>query len=127
MKKTGIVFLMLIMVLSLVSLTGCFNSNGDKDIYEIVDPNNSTGQSQQETPQNEVEIGTGTYIGQIDSNSVEIHISGVPEDMASRAFRFSQELRDVFDQQGIKDNTSVKFEYYVNSQDQWVLEKIDPM
>jgi hypothetical protein len=126
MKKRGSVALILIIVLSVFGLTGCFNGGVDEAVPDIIVPNNGADHSPQEEPK-DIKIDTGTYVGQIDSNSIEINISGVPEDMASRALRFSPELKDVFEQLGIQDNTPVKFEYYVNSQEQWVLVKIDPM
>ena len=126
MKKLGIITSMLIIAMSILGLSGCFNGGVDESVPDILVPNNGADHSPQEDPQ-DIKIDTGTYVGQIDGNSVEINISGVPEDMAARAFRFSPELRDEFDQLNIQDNTPVKFEYYINSQEQWVLVRIDPM
>lgn len=126
MKKFSVMTLVLILVVSMFGLTACFNFGTWEDVPDIVVPNEGINHSPQEN-QEEIKIGTGTYVGQIDGNSVEIIISGVPEDMATRAFRLSEELREVFDQIGIPDNSSVKFEYYIDSQEQWVLVNMDTM
>jgi hypothetical protein len=125
MKKFGTITLVLLIALSLVGLTGCFNMGPDGNVPEIIDPN-GVDHSPQEDPK-EIKVDTGTYVGQIDGNSVEIIISGVPEDMANRAFRLSPEIKEGFEQLGLQDNSSVKFEYYVDGQDQWILVRIDPM
>lgn len=126
MKRLGILTLMVVIAVSMFGLSGCFNIGGDVNVPEIVDPNNGVNHSPQEGTQ-EIKIDTGTYVGQIDGNSVEINISGVPDEMAARAFRLSPELKSGFDQLGLQDNTPVKFEFYVDNQEQWILVKIDPM
>lgn len=125
MKKLGIMALMVVIAVSMLGLSGCFSIDGS-NVPEIIVPNNGPDHSPQGEPQ-DIKVGTGTYVGQIDGNSVEISISGVPTDMAGRAFRLSPELRDVFGDLGIQENSPVKFEYYISNQDQWILVKIEPM
>jgi len=62
------------------------------------------------------ETRTGIYVGQIDSNSVEIEISGYPPSASYRAFQLSEELRERWDSLGLQegDKVSIKF----TSQDQ---------
>lgn len=126
MKRFGIVTLVLVIAVSMFGLTGCFNSGADGNVPEIIDPNIGIDDPAQEEQQ-DIKVGSGTYVGQIDNNSVEIIISGAPEEMASRAFRLSPEVRERFDQLGLQDNSPVKFEYYVDNQDQWMLVNIGPM
>lgn len=126
MKKVRTIILVIVIAVSMLGLAGCFNSGADGNIPDIIDPNAGINHSPQEDTQ-ELKIGTGTYVGQIDNSSVEIIVSGVPEDMATRAFRLSPDLREGFEQQDLQNNTPVKFEYYVDSQDQWVLMNIGPM
>lgn len=126
MKKLRIFTLIFIVLVAIFGLGGCFNGGVDNSVPDIVVPNGGLEHSPQED-QEEILIGTGTYVGQIDNNSVEIIISGAPEDMATRAFRFSPELREKFDSLGLQDNSPVKFEYAIYNQDQWMLMSIDPM
>ena len=126
MKKTRIFTLMLILLVAVFGLVGCFSGGVDNSVPDIVVPNEGLDHSPQED-QEEIKVGTGTYVGQIDNNSVEIIISGVSEDVATRAFRFSPELREKFDGLGLQDNSPVKFEYVIYNQDQWMLMSIDPM
>lgn len=126
MKKLRIFTLIFIVLVAIFGLGGCFNGGVDNSVPDIVVPNGGLEHSPQED-QEEILIGTGTYVGQIDNNSVEIIISGAPEDMATRAFRFSPELREKFDSLGLEDNSPVKFEYAIYNQDQWMLMSIDPM
>lgn len=126
MKRFGIITLILVMAVSVFGLTGCLNSGPDANAPDIIDPLAKTEDPGQEEKQ-EIKTGTGTYVGQIDGNSVEIIVSGTAEETATRAFRLSPELREAFDQIGLQDNSPVKFEYYVDSDDQWLLMNIGPM
>jgi len=56
-------------------------------------------------------IDTGTYVGQIDNNFVEIKISGVPEEIGTKSFQLSDELKERFDSLGLKTNDTVRFTY----------------
>lgn len=54
---------------------------------------------------------SGTYTGRIDDLSIEIAVSGVPEEKAYRAFELSDELRESFDSYGFESGEQVLFEY----------------
>lgn len=59
----------------------------------------------------DIRTDSGRYVGQIDNNSIEIKISGVPDAIAARAFRLSAELRADFDALKLKTNDEVLFRY----------------
>ncbi|KUG03510.1 hypothetical protein ASZ90_019072 [hydrocarbon metagenome] len=59
---------------------------------------------------------TGTFTGRIDDQSIEIHISGVPEDIGYRAFELSEELRQDFDSFGFETGEQVIFKYQAGSE-----------
>ncbi|RZT23297.1 hypothetical protein [Fictibacillus sp. BK138] len=59
----------------------------------------------------------GTYIGQIDNNSIEVEASG-----DTLVLRLSDEVRDTVAH--LEDGSKVSIVYKKNENDQWVLEKI---
>jgi len=73
----------------------------------------------------EIVTDSGTYVGQMDSNFIEINISGVPEAQAAKAFMLSPELKAGFEDLGLNTGDAVKFDYYVNADNQNVILSID--
>ncbi|MHB1420593.1 MAG: protease complex subunit PrcB family protein [Bacillota bacterium] len=73
----------------------------------------------------EIKQDSGTYTGQIDGNSIEIEISGVPKQNAARAFRFNEQVKNGFDSYQLETGDQVLFSYYVNNNDQQVITKIE--
>lgn len=69
--------------------------------------------------------GFGVYTGQIDSNSIEIKVSGTkaPKD-DYRAFRFSEEIKNKFDSLQLNTGDEVLFTYTVNEHNQQILTSI---
>jgi hypothetical protein len=59
----------------------------------------------------------GTYIGQIDNNSIEVEASG-----DTLVLRLSDEVRDTV--ANLEDGSKVSIVYKKNENDQWILEKI---
>lgn len=74
--------------------------------------------------QPEIKIDTGTYQGQIDSNFIEIAISGVPEENATRVFMLFNELKEKFDEMQLSTGECIKFQYFINEAEQNVIRKI---
>ena len=77
----------------------------------------------------DVKKDSGRYEGQIDNNSIEIKISGVPEEIAARAFQLSPEIKENFAGYGLKGGEQVLFSYRENAPGQPVLieiQKITP-
>ena len=74
---------------------------------------------------NSAQKDTGTYVGQIDSNSIEIKISGVPEPKAARAFQLADMVKDNFDRFGLETGDQVLFSFFKNDNGQLVLTSIE--
>jgi hypothetical protein len=71
---------------------------------------------------------SGSYVGQIDANSIEIKISGVPEDLASKAFQLDESLKDNFEEkQGLQSGDQVKFTYFVDEYERNILMTIEKL
>lgn len=68
---------------------------------------------------------SGTFVGLIDPHSLEIKISGVPEEEAARAFQMSQWIQEHFDQFGLATGDQVRFNYYENAYGQLILVRIE--
>lgn len=62
----------------------------------------------------------GTYIGQIDNNSIEVEAAG-----ETLVLRLSEEVRESV--ANLKDGSKVNITYKKNENDQWLLEKITPL
>jgi hypothetical protein len=107
----------LIIILLCTWMVGCSSSNEPAG-----DNQQPPGQNQTEpTDNNESEdiiTDSGNFTGRIDSLSIEIHISGVPEDNenAYRAFELSEQLREDFDALGIETGDQVIFKYKPGSE-----------
>lgn len=83
----------------------------------IVTPPKDTDDSGQ-APDGSVEEHTdsGRFIGWIDNNSVEIQISGVPDEMGPRVFRLSGGAHEQLQQLGIEDGEVVLFTFKTEGQ-----------
>jgi len=71
-----------------------------------------------EVSNSEIHIDSGKYLGRIDNNSIEVRISGVPEEISPRAFQLSTKVKESFEELGLKpgDEILFKFTYSENSQ-----------
>lgn len=65
------------------------------------------------------------YVGQIDSNSIEVIITNSNKKEVPKVFRFSEELREKFEQYNLQEGDKVKLYYKVNKNNQNVLYKIE--
>jgi spore germination protein GerM len=70
---------------------------------------------------------SGRYVGQIDINSIEIKISGVPESQDPKVFRLGDEVRSKFDAYDLKNGEVIKFNYQVNAHGQSVITQISKL
>ena len=69
---------------------------------------------------------SGTYVGQIDANSIEIEISGVPQDEAAKAFQLKEELKDDFEgKHGLQSGDKVRFTYFIDEYQRPILMTIE--
>lgn len=80
---------------------------------------------QQESEQTNVKTESGRYNGQIDANSIEIKIFGVPEEMDPEAFRLSETIKVEFDTYKLNTGDTLKFDYIVNEHGQKVITKLE--
>lgn len=67
---------------------------------------------------------SGRYVGQIDSNSIEVKISGVPDAIAAKAFRLSEGVKAKFNSYGLKTGDVIRFTYQTNEYGQGVIMEI---
>ncbi len=74
--------------------------------------------------QAQVKRDSGRYVGQIDSNFIEIKISGVPDSIAARSFMLGDRIKEEFGRYGLKKDDEVSFSYVVNSNKQNVILEI---
>lgn len=76
-------------------------------------------------PADPQQTDTGTYQGRIDSSSVEITLSGVPDPMAARAFFLSDAAKEALDKEEPEAGAVLRFQFTVNDSDQYVLETFE--
>lgn len=67
----------------------------------------------------------GIYTGQIDSNSIEIKISGSLKETSYRAFALSEELKDTFGKMELNPNEIVKIKFVEREEQQPLILKIE--
>ncbi len=75
------------------------------------------GDSVADDPEGEVGQDSGIYLGQADSHSIEIHISGVPREMGEEVFQLSGKVQKEFASYGFETDDQVKFTYVLWEQD----------
>ena len=59
----------------------------------------------------QAKIDSGRYVGQLDINSIEIRISGVPEEVSPRVFRLSEVIKNNLEAYDLHKDDVVKFTY----------------
>ncbi len=101
-------FITFLPILLIVLATGC-KSEVKTNVEPLPTPQ-STSTSVEEAENNE-KTATGIYTGQIDNNSIEIKLDGLPEDKAFMAFAFSEKARSEFEKAQLQSNTRVKIKY----------------
>lgn len=112
----------LLAIFCLVLTVGCTTDRSDQQPNPPAqnEPKDNEPDEQEQTDQEQdqeqeapagVKQGTGIYQGQIDNNSIEIKISGVPEDVAYRAFALTETAKASIEQLGIQEGDQVSFTY----------------
>jgi hypothetical protein len=135
-NRTLIFFLMLTL---LILFAGCSSPNKSTPDTgaETGESQNDNGESQsqinglengaEDDPDSaETKTDSGTYVGLIDNNSIEIKISGVPDESSARAFRLGEEIRENFEERfGLTTGDEVRFNYIPKENEQPVLIEIE--
>lgn len=85
--------------------------------------NESTGIKPEETV-SETITDTGRYLGQVDSNFIEVQISGVPDDLNPMVFMLSDDVKDGLESADFLVDDNIKLEYYINENNQKVITSI---
>jgi len=98
-------------------------SESDND-EEITNGDEPVSSETEEADEEEIKIDSGTYVGLIDGNHIEIKISGVPEEMASEVFIVDEDVKSIIEEE-IASEDQVKFEYYLNEDDVGVIVDIE--
>ncbi|TDA64068.1 MAG: protease complex subunit PrcB family protein [Clostridia bacterium] len=83
------------------------------------------GNSASGAPAGNVQVDSGTYVGQIDGNSIEIEVSGAPQGQVARAFRLSDMVKSSFAGLGLESGDPVRFTYTLNEHGQAVITGIE--
>lgn len=136
LKLKKIVALVLLSIFCLGVATGCntgdSNPNPTPPVQERPANNKPTEQEQtnpDKEQEQQKEAGTkqdsGSYQGQIDSNSIEIKISGVPENIAYRAFQLSEAVKEGFDKLDLQPGDQVRFTYTEEEGKQPIISEIN--
>jgi uncharacterized protein YxeA len=96
---------------------------------EQISPSDAPSDNSQNENESEKDIktDTGTYQGQIDNNFIEITISGVPEENATRVFMLSDEVKDEFLDMQLSIGEVIKFRYFLNEDEQNVIVGIETL
>jgi sporulation protein YlmC with PRC-barrel domain len=150
MKFNIKIVFVLILVLSLVIFTSCSQEevppdepeesmeNTNPEVEEDEEEPNSHEEETEEdvnedepvsieieTPEeSEIITDSGTYVGEVDNNHIEIKISGVPEEISAKVFRIDEDIKNTI-QNEISADDQVKFEYYLNEDDVGVIVSIE--
>ena len=92
--------------------------DGVSDITNEMDELNQPGEESenQQIDDVDIKIDAGQYMGQIDSNSIEVRIVGIqPEEEAFKAFRLSDEVKENFDGYSLNENDFIILKYKIDN------------
>lgn len=118
--------LLLILVLTLI-IAGCQASSPAGDAAKPKPPEASQPPAGDAPGKNQEPSSlkdSGTYIGQIDNNSIEIKISGTPAGQGERAFQLSEPVKENFSKIALKTGDQVVFSYVERPNQQPLLMEI---
>lgn len=118
MKGMKLSLIFISVLVTLFAITGCNDSAKPTSSIQTTEGNSVQQQSSLET---NVKTDSGRYNGQIDSNSIEIKISGVPEGMEPQAFRLSEPIKEMFDTYKLNVGDTIKLNYSVNEHGQNII------
>lgn len=148
MKKIILIFSLIVLVIFLILLVGQSSFFLHSNIIED-DTNDAVKQQEEIQPsqnkdehasptdtlsdmaesgtelERDLKVDTGAYQGQIDSNIIEITISGVPEEKATRAFVLSDELKGEFENIHLSTGETIKFRHYIDECERNVIVEIE--
>lgn len=114
--KLSLMFISVLVIL--LAITGCNDSAKPTSSIQTTEGNSVQQQSSLET---NVKTDSGRYNGQIDSNSIEIKISGVPGGMEPQAFRLSELIKEKFNTYKLNVGDAIRFNYIVNEHGQNII------
>ncbi len=129
MKK----IILILAILAIMILGVLFIGQGGFFFHSNIENSQSNTENQQEDmdpSKDESESGkdiktdTGIFQGQIDNYFIEIAISGVPKENATRVFMLSDEVRDEFLDMQLSTGDVIKFQYFLNEDDQNIIVEI---
>jgi len=98
--------------------------SGSKTDSKGNEANNPANTSNPIIKDGDIQKGTGTYTGLIDSNSFEMNLVKSSGESEPAAFRISDTVRESFEKLNLKKGDSVEFEYTTNGYGQNVLMSI---
>jgi hypothetical protein len=112
----------LILTLSITLISGCVSKKQDKpkdnqtnEISNAPSNDSKAKTNPEANPETktslEVKTDSGRFLGQIDSNSVEIRKSGVPESSPPEAFQLSEELKEKINDYNLNQDDEIRFKY----------------
>jgi len=115
--KSSFKVAVLLLALALILAAGCVQPEDDIGV-PVPGEENGNEEIGDDNGDSEVKENSGTYLGQIDSHSIEIQISGVPEEIDPRAFQLSSRVQEEFESYGFETGDQVKFSYTVQDHGQ---------
>ena len=136
-KQLVVIFLTLVLC---IGISGCKqNIENNTEGSQATPLPTANQESPNETPSSQVSVqpsenpaemvdlktDSGRYVGQADSNFIEIEISGVPNEISAKVFMLSQDIKDSFDELGLETGDNIKFNYYINENNQNVIVSIE--
>jgi len=104
-NKLTAVFLLVLVVLL---LGGCGAAKPEPQNT----PNSQPKIKSDQSVKPEVKTDSGRYVGQIDGNSIEIKVSGVPDELAARAFQLNDQLKAHFQELDLEEGDDIRFNFY---------------
>ena len=145
MKKWMILSILVIVV---GLFTGCFNSEPEvveeetvvsgvveeemtEETPEEVTEETEEASSEEEEPaiddemDEDMETTTGIYVGQIDSNSIEVELTDVSAENTFKAFRFSETVKENFGDYNLTEGDRVRISFILDENNASIIQDIE--
>lgn len=100
------------------------DSNKDENVENNEDITSDEQENKKDKDSVEIKTDSGRYQGLLDDNSIEIKISGVPDDKPAKVFIIEEGLKNEFEKIPLQKGSEILFEYYVNENDENIITRI---
>lgn len=104
--------------------TSAITDSNEAENNNVNDANSEEDKNKEDTDSVEIKTDSGRYKGLLDDNTIEVKITGVPDDNPAKTFIIEEGLRNEFEKIPLQKDSEILFEYYVNENNENIITRI---